>query len=325
MRAHGVHAQPVQVVDRRPQPDDLGDRLGAGLELPRQVVVGRALDADGLDHVAARLEGVHGLEQLAPAVEDPGAGRAEHLVAAEGVEVAAQRAHVNRLMGRALGAVDQHGGPGLLRGGHHLSCGVDGAERVADEVERDQLGPLPQQVRELVLEQLSLAVDVDVLDAGAVGGGEDLPGDDVRVVVDDREHDQVVLLDVLATPRVGDEVDRLGRASRVDDLLGRGGVDERADLLARGLVADGRLFGDAVGGAMDVGVELFEVLQHRAGHLLRSLRGVGRVEVGQPRLEDREVLADRGYVEGLDCHAVSPGPRRRRPGPRPSPDRSGPG
>ena len=191
VRPHRIHAQPVQVVDRRAQADDFRNRLRAGLELPGQVVVGRALDPHRADHVAACHERVHRLEQLAASVENSGAGRSEHLVAAERIEVAAQRAHVDRLVRSALRAVDEHGGARLLGRGHHLARGVDGSHRVADQVERDQLRAAPQQVRELVLPQLALLVDVDVFDVGAFFGGEDLPGHDVRVVVEDRQHDQV--------------------------------------------------------------------------------------------------------------------------------------
>src|SRR5579859_1866053 len=88
VRADVLHAEIADVVDRGAQPDDLADGLGSGFELPRQVVVGRAVDADRLDHVAATHEWLHLLEQLAPAVEDAGAGRPQHLVPAEGVEVA---------------------------------------------------------------------------------------------------------------------------------------------------------------------------------------------------------------------------------------------
>ena len=44
VRPDRVHAEAAQVVDGGAQADDLGDRLRAGLELPRQVVIGGAFD-----------------------------------------------------------------------------------------------------------------------------------------------------------------------------------------------------------------------------------------------------------------------------------------
>src|SRR5260370_14353097 len=132
---------------------------------------------------------------------------------------------------------------------------------------------------------------------GAVRRRDDLPRDDVGVVVEDGEHYQVAGPDVLSTPRVRDQVDGLGRAAGVDDLLGRCGVDESADLFAGGLIALGRLLGDVIRGSVDVRVEVFEVVHHRAGYLPRPLCRVGGIEIRDARLEDGEVLADRGDVE----------------------------
>ncbi len=274
VRAYGLHAEPGEIVDRGPQADDLAYGLRAGLELPRQVVVGRAFDAHGLDHVAARLERVHGLQQLAAAVKNARAGRAEHLVAAESVEVAAERPHVDALVRSALGAVHEHCRAGGLGGGDHLPRGVDGAQSVRHLAEGDQLGGAFEQLVELVETELAALVDVDVLDVRAVGRGEDLPRDDVGVVVEDREHDEVAGLHVLAAPGVSHQVDGLGGASRVDDLLRRGSVDERAYLLASALVALGRHLSYVVRSAMDVRVEVLEVVEHRSGHLAWALRGV---------------------------------------------------
>ena len=47
-----------------------------------------------------------------------------------------------------------------------------------------------------------------------------MPRHDVGVVLHDREHDLVALADLkCCAERVGDEVDRLGRVAREDDLV----------------------------------------------------------------------------------------------------------
>ena len=53
VRAHRVHPQVAQVVDRGAEADNLANRLGPRLELPGKVVVSGAFDAYGLDYVAA--------------------------------------------------------------------------------------------------------------------------------------------------------------------------------------------------------------------------------------------------------------------------------
>ena len=67
VRVDRVHADPLEVPDRRSPADGFGDGGGAGLELPRQVVRGEP-DLGGVpDHLAAAEERRHRLEELAPA------------------------------------------------------------------------------------------------------------------------------------------------------------------------------------------------------------------------------------------------------------------
>src|SRR5260370_26456264 len=101
----------------------------------------------------------------------------------------------------------------------YLIRGVYRAEGVALMAESHELRRALEELVELVKPKLAPLVDVDVLDGRPLLSGQDLPRDDVRVVLDDREDDQVAFSDVLATPRIGDKVDRLGRASRVNDLF----------------------------------------------------------------------------------------------------------
>ena len=91
-----LDAEALDVVDGGGQPDRAGDVRRAGLELVRQLVVGGLLEGHREDHVAAALPRRHRLEQRLAPVEHADAGRAVHLVAGEGVEVAAERAHVDR-------------------------------------------------------------------------------------------------------------------------------------------------------------------------------------------------------------------------------------
>ena len=57
--------------------------------------------------ISAALSRLHCFEQLRASPEHAHAGGSEDLVGREGVEVAAQRLHVDGLVGRGLGAVDQ--------------------------------------------------------------------------------------------------------------------------------------------------------------------------------------------------------------------------
>ena len=86
----------------------------AGLELPRQLVVRRLLERHRQDHVAAALPRRHRFEQRLAAVQHADAGRAEHLVRREAVEIAIERLHVDDAVRHGLRAVEQHGHAALL-------------------------------------------------------------------------------------------------------------------------------------------------------------------------------------------------------------------
>src|SRR5690349_3716989 len=85
--ANATHAEGAQVVRGRAEADPGGDIRRAGLELPRDVVPLRTPEVDLTDHVAARHERRHRLQELAPRPERAGSRRAEHLVPRERVEV----------------------------------------------------------------------------------------------------------------------------------------------------------------------------------------------------------------------------------------------
>ena len=119
------HPRAPEIVDGRAEPDGLGDRRGAGLELPGHVVGGEPVEADVADHLAAAEEGRHGLEQLGPGPQGADPGRAEHLVAGEAEEVDAERLHVGRQVGGVLGPVDEDQGAGGVGGVGELGDRVD--------------------------------------------------------------------------------------------------------------------------------------------------------------------------------------------------------
>jgi hypothetical protein len=96
-----------EVVDRGCRARRPRRHRGARLELPRQLVPRRALEVDRGDHVAARQERLHLLEQLAAAVQHADARRPERLVARPRVEVGADLLDVDPHLRHRLRAVDQ--------------------------------------------------------------------------------------------------------------------------------------------------------------------------------------------------------------------------
>ena len=99
----------------------------------------------------------------------------------------------------------------------------------ADVGERDELRLEPEQDLEDVEAEDAVVGDRDELEVAVLLLDEELPRDEVGVVLHLGEDDLVAAADVAPAPRVGDEVDRLGRVAGEDDLVAVGGVDEPRD------------------------------------------------------------------------------------------------
>ena len=97
-----------EIADRRAEPDHAGDVRRAGLELPWQLVVRRLLERDREDHVAAALPRRHRFEQRSPPVQHADAGRPDHLVRREAIEIAIELAHVHDAVRHGLRAIEQY-------------------------------------------------------------------------------------------------------------------------------------------------------------------------------------------------------------------------
>ena len=145
----GLHAELGQVVDRRAQPDRLGDRHGAGLELVRR----RRRTSSGPSRRSRSSRRRPGTAASRPAA--PGGPRAPRCrsgrtsCARRSQEVGAQVLHVDRHVRHGLGRVDQHQRAHRVRAVGDQRDRVDRAEHVGLVDQRDQLGPLGDQVARL--------------------------------------------------------------------------------------------------------------------------------------------------------------------------------
>ena len=215
-----------------------------------------AVELDVEDHAAAAEEGRHGLEQLGAAPQDADAGRAHHLVGREGEEVDAELAHVDRRVRDELRAVGHHDragarGPPSAIAAHR----VDGAEHVRHARDADDLDAVDQPV-EVVEDEAPVVVDRDVAQVEAAELlGQDHPRHDVGVVLHLGQEHGVAGAQVGPAPRLGHQVERLGRVLGEDDLVRRvGRADEAPGHHAGPLVERGGLLGGGVDAAVHVGV-----------------------------------------------------------------------
>ena len=189
----GVEADRVQVVDGRAQADGRHDRRRAGFELGRQLGRLEAVERHAADHAAAAQKRRHRFEQFAAAVEHADARGPEHLVAAEGQEIGAQRLHVGRQVRHALGRVDQHHARRRRAPGAMISAsGLIVPSTFETAATATSLRALRRAARRAASSRSRpSSVIGSKRTHGAGARGQLLPGDDVRVVLHLGEQDFV--------------------------------------------------------------------------------------------------------------------------------------
>ena len=123
--------------------------------------------------------------------------------------------------------------------------------------------------------------DIDPFQHGALALAVEMPGHDIGMMLHDGEHDFIALPDMGEAETGGDEIDRLGRRAREDDLLMRAGVEKAAHAFARRLIGFGRRIGEIMQAAMNIGVFVFIGMGQPLDHRARLLRRGGIVEIDQ--------------------------------------------
>ena len=162
------HADPLEIIDRRAKPDRIGDGAGAGLEFLRRVLEHVFSKVTSLIMLPPPCHGGMASSILGLAVEHADAGRAEHLVAGEHVEIGVERLHVDRHVAHGLGAVDQHARAVAVRHLDHVARWRDRAERIGDMGEGDDACLRIEQLLVLVEQDIAAIVDRSDTQLGAL-------------------------------------------------------------------------------------------------------------------------------------------------------------
>jgi len=168
--------------------------------------------------------------------------------------------------------------------------------------DRDDFGARGEEAVKFVHEQFAALVHGNDADFGAGLFGDELPGNDVGVVLHRGEEDFVAGLEESSAPRGRDEIDALRGSAGENNFARFGGIDEAGDFFAGQLVIGGCLLAEGVNAAMDVGVFVFVIIFDPIDDGQRFLRGGGVVEIDQRLavdfcIEDGEMGAERRQVE----------------------------
>src|SRR5581483_4561998 len=126
---------------------------------------------------------------------------------------------------------------------------------------------------------------------------EELPGNDVRVMLNRGDEDLITPAEILPAPGLRDEVDAFRRPPREDDFLLALRVQEALDRRARAFIGGSGDLAEVVHAAMHIRVLFAVVARQTIDHLLRLLRRSGVVEIDElaaadAALKNRKIAAD---------------------------------
>src|SRR2546430_2427041 len=110
---------------------------------------------------------------------------------------------------------------------------------------------------------------------------EQLPGDEVAVVLHFGEDNQVSGRDIGITPAIGHKIDAFSGVACEDDLFALASVDEAGYFHARPFHLGGSFLADLVDTAMDVGMSGLVIGAHGLNDTIGLLRTRRAVEVNQ--------------------------------------------
>ena len=231
------------------------------------------------------------------------AGGAEGLVRGYAVEIRTERVEVHRQVSDRLGTVDQYWNAGCVCDFDQVLDRIDGAERIGHVHHRHHAGFRPELGAPVVEIQASVIQHIGGNDAGASGGGYELPRHNVAVVLHTGEQDFVARPQTRLQKAAGHQIDGLGGAARKHELLARG-AEEGGDAVACAFVLAGGTRGQFVDGAVHVAVAGSVVAVHRPQYGFGLLRGGAVVEIGKTLAVDhfrqnRELRADRRQVQAM--------------------------
>src|SRR3990167_2601446 len=171
---------------------------------------------------------------------------------------------------------------------------------IGDVDYRYNTGPFIQEFFICLHDQFALVINRDHLEHRAGLFAQDLPGDDIGMMLHGGDDDFIPGLQGTPPERLGNQIDRLGSTTDKYDFLVGAGVEKVPDLLPSRFVCGRGLRAERMHTAMDIRIVVAVIVIDGFDNLDGLLRRGGVIQIDQrlamdPAGQDREIRAD-----GLD-------------------------
>ena len=195
----------------------------AGLKLEGQFIKRGPLERDVLDHFTAALIGRQFIEPFLLTIEHADTRWTVDLMSGENIKISIKRLHIDGHVGNTLGAVHQHGYAVSVGSGNHIFDRIDRAKYITNVRHADNAGTFGEEPFVFVEQQLATVVHRDDAKLDALAHLQQLPGDDVAVVLHGGDDDLVALAEEGFAEAGGKQVDALRGAAGEDDFVRQAG------------------------------------------------------------------------------------------------------
>ena len=239
------------------------------------------IEVNVLDHLASAQEGRHRLQQSLAGPKKAHACGAAKLMGAAHQEITAQSGHIHHQVGQALTGIHEHQSPGGVGQLHHLLNRIEAAEGIAHLHQAYELGALADLAAQILQIQLTALGEARMAQHAASARRQQLPGDQVGVVLHHREQHLITGAQVGLAPAASHQVDRLAGIAGKHDFSRIGRTDEGGSFAAGCLKAFSSASTELVGAAVHVGVVVVVVVLQGRQYLTGLLAGGGVIEIDQ--------------------------------------------
>ena len=192
-------------------------------------------------------------------------------MAGEHIELGIQILHIHTQMGNSLRPVDQYRDLVIMRLFDDLLYRIDRTEHIRHMRNRNQFRPLRKKTAERVHAQFSLFIHRNHFQRDPFAGSLYLPGNDIGVVLHHRNDHLIACRQTLVGKAGRDQVDRLCRPARENNLVGRAGIQELLHGLARFFMRFGSRLTQEMNTTVDIGIHIKVTAVYLLHHTARLL------------------------------------------------------
>ena len=187
----------IQVIHGRMQSDNTGNIRCPGFETMWRGFPCAFLEIYVQDHFTAAVIRRHAREYFLTAIQNSNARGTAHFVPGKNHEVATEFLHVEWPMPRALGGIHQSRDTGFARASAEFRYGIYRAQRIRDVSEGEELHVPGQPFVQMThVQQTDIAGNGEKQELGTCTLGQQLPGNNVAVMLHLGEQDFIARLDV---------------------------------------------------------------------------------------------------------------------------------